>query len=74
MSVSLLLALLVVTPSAPVESNTSSQAAVEEEQGEGQDEVICRRQLIESTRIGERGRSVRVCKTREEWRQRPTRR
>ncbi len=67
----LLIALLLTNPGPAVEQAVASQTEIEEDE---QDEVICRRQLVESSRIGERMRSVRVCKTREEWRQRPARR
>lgn len=32
------------------------------------DEVICRRRQVESANFGGRPRAIRVCKTREEWR------
>lgn len=67
----LFIALLLANPGPNVEQAVASQTEIEEDE---QDEVICRRQLVESSRIGERMRSVRVCKTREEWRQRPARR
>ncbi len=66
MSFPLLAALLLVAPAVPVENN-DSESQIEAREDE-QDEVICRRQLVESTRFGERLRSIRVCKTREEWR------
>lgn len=71
MSLALLAILSLGAPTASAE--TPPQAQVEE-QDEGQEEVVCRRQLVESSRIGERYRSIRVCKTREEWRSGPSRR
>lgn len=46
-------------------------AAVEES---ADDELICRRRVIDNQRVGERGQVVRVCKTRAEWNQRRPRR
>lgn len=72
MSFLLLAAHMLAAPALPVENTeTENRTAA---RGDERDEVICRRQLIESSRIGERMRSVRVCKTREEWRQRSARR
>ncbi|MBX3561144.1 MAG: hypothetical protein KF780_04955 [Sphingomonas sp.] len=67
----LIAVLMLASPAVPAEQAAPVQTEIEEDE---QDEVICRRQFVEATRIGERVRSVRVCKTREEWRQRPVRR
>lgn len=40
----------------------------------GDDELICRRRVVDNARVGERGQVVRVCKTRAEWNQRRPRR
>lgn len=46
-----------------VETTQASMAVTDE----GDDELICRRRSVDSGRIGERNRTMRVCKTREEW-------
>ena len=51
-------------PETPAEPADQPAQAVEEEPDE---ELICRRRLIPSERVGERFRSQRVCKTRDEW-------
>lgn len=64
---SLLFALLLVTPA---EATAEANEVTAEDP---QEEVICRRQVRESGRVGERMRSVRVCKTRAEWNERNNR-
>ena len=51
-----------VTPSTPISAETE---AIEPDRPE--EEVICRRRLIPSERVGERFRRQEVCMTREEW-------
>ena len=62
--VSLLAAALIATlaPVAPVSAETEAV-----EQPEPAEEVICRRRLIPSERVGERFRRQEVCMTRSEW-------
>ncbi|MDQ8756842.1 hypothetical protein RCO27_11450 [Sphingosinicella sp. LHD-64] len=66
MHVSLLAALLFVAQ-ADAPADEDAQTAVENTEEDGDDALICRRRVVESGRVGERMRSVRVCKTREEW-------
>lgn len=53
--------LLVATPAEPPANEREAQAE------DPQEELICRRRLVESGRVGERHRVVRTCKTRAEW-------
>lgn len=46
----------------PVEATTVEETADEE--------VICRRRVVDNARVGARGQVVRVCKTRAEWNER----
>lgn len=61
MIVSVLALLLVATPAEPPAENPEAQAE------DPQEELICRRRVVPSHRIGERNRTVRTCKTRAEW-------
>jgi len=62
MIVSVLALLLVATPADPAMQEPQVEAAEDP-----QEELICRRRVVPSHRIGERNRSVRTCKTRAEW-------
>ena len=61
---SLYLAALIgaAAPDAPPSAETEAT-----EQAEPEEEVICRRRLIPSERVGERFRRQEICRTREEW-------
>ena len=61
MLVSVLALLLVATPADTPAENPEAQAE------DPQEELICRRRIEPSHRVGERNRTVRVCKTRAEW-------
>jgi hypothetical protein len=61
----LLSALLLTVPTAPVAE--ASAEMPRQEAPEQEEEVICRRRLIPSERVGERFRRQEVCMTREEW-------
>ena len=50
----------------PVEASAVEETADEE--------LICRRRVVDNARVGERGQVTRVCKTRAEWNQRRPRR
>lgn len=54
----------------PTEEPTEMAAAEET----ADDELICRRRVVDNQRVGERGQVVRVCKTRAEWNERRQRR
>lgn len=50
-----------VPPATPASAGTGATEGTQEE------EVICRRRLIPSERVGERFRRQEICMTREEW-------
>ena len=61
---SLLSLLLVTTPVTPTPSAEESRTA---EASDEREELVCRRRLVPSERVGERFRVRRDCRTREEW-------
>lgn len=61
---SLLITALVAT--VPPATPASAEAA-ESSESQQEEEVICRRRLIPSERVGERFRRQEICMTREEW-------
>jgi hypothetical protein len=63
MLASFLAGLLLLSPAASME-NTVRAEPVEDPD----DEVVCRRRQVASDNFGGRPRTMRVCKTREEWR------
>ncbi len=65
MIASFLTALLLVSPAA---ATTAGNMVEAESWEDPDDEVICRRRMMEDARFAGRPRAVRVCKTREEWR------
>ena len=65
MVASLFALLLVTTPAPPV--TPSEEEPRRAEASEEREDQICRRRLVPAERFGERFRTVRVCKTREEW-------
>ncbi len=49
------------------ETAAETQREQPEAEAEEEEEVICRRRIIPSERVGQRFRTREVCQTREEW-------
>ncbi len=63
MLASFLATLLLMAPAASVGNSVQAEPVEDPD-----DELICRRRQVNSDNFGGRPRTVRVCKTREEWR------
>ena len=63
-------ALLIAAQDAPdATSEPAAEPEIQEEAESPEEEVICRRRIVPSERVGERFRRQNVCKTRAEWEQ-----
>ena len=51
----------------PVSDAVAVEAAVQDASAKVEDDVICRRKYDSGNKFGERNKSSKVCKTREEW-------
>lgn len=63
----LLFTMLVALAQPTDDATTTRQDEAGVDEAGGDEELICRRRVIEGSGIGQRTRSVRVCKTRAEW-------